>query len=117
MAKKRPSKTTLNNSLDRMASLQARERAHNLCERCGAPATQVHHFYSRRFRRIRWDQRNLISICATCHRFAHDCPAAFVWWFERVRPDDYTYLMNPDNRAPINRSIGDLIDLRDEMAA
>lgn len=116
MARK-PSKKSLNASLDRLASIQARERAKGMCERCGRPATQTHHFMSRRFRRLRWHRANLIATCAACHRFAHDCAAVYAEWFRSHRPEDYAYCMKAENRAPINRSVADLQDLRDEMAA
>jgi 5-methylcytosine-specific restriction endonuclease McrA len=112
---RKASKKTLNATLDRLVSIQVREANGHRCERCGQPATQVHHFYSRRFRRIRWSAANLVSICASCHRFAHDCPAAFVEWFKASRPEDYRALSDPEIRAPINRSVADLEDLREQL--
>lgn len=38
------------------------------CE-CGAGATEVHHIISRRHRGA-WQAKNLISLCAKCHRLA-----------------------------------------------
>jgi hypothetical protein len=119
MAKK-PSKKTLNASLWRTASLLARERANHRCEKCGQPATQTHHVYTRDFHRIRYDRHNLVALCFSCHKGrngAHDSPLDFMEWFKSYRPEDYAFIRDPANRKPINRSIGDRMDLRAELEA
>jgi HNH endonuclease len=114
---RKPTKKGLTTRLDREWSLKVREKAGNACERCGAQATQVHHIHSRRFRRLRWRPENMMSICARCHRFAHDCPTEFIDWFRTQRPADYVFLLDPDARAPISVSVSHLEDLLEELKA
>jgi hypothetical protein len=112
---RKPSKTTLNNALDRLVSIQVREANDHKCERCGLPANQVHHVLSRRYRRLRWDKRNLVSICPRHHMGAHHSPIEFLDWFRRARPEDYDFIRNPESSKPINRSVSDLETLRDQL--
>lgn len=114
---RRASKKSLNAALDRLVSIQVREAKGHKCERCGMPANQVHHVISRRYRRLRFDKRNLVSICPQHHFLAHESPVDFIEWFRRVRPDDYDFIRDPENSKPINRSLADLEDLRDELRA
>jgi hypothetical protein len=80
----------------------------------------VHHVYSRDWHRIRFDPRNLVAVCFMCHRGrggAHDAPVDFVEWFQAYRPDDYAFIRNYENRKPINRSVADLMELREQIKA
>ena len=47
--------------------------AHPICERCGKPATQIHHIHPvHAYRELELDQTNLIALCDDCHiREAH----------------------------------------------
>lgn len=112
---RRPSKKTLNAALDRLVSIQVREANGHRCERCGLPANQVHHVLSRRYRRLRFDKRNLVSVCPRHHMEAHHSPVDFIEWFRRVRPEDYEFIKDPENSKPINRSLADLEDLREQL--
>jgi hypothetical protein len=38
-----------------------------------------------------------------------------VEWFKASRPEDYRALSDPAIRAPINRSVADLEDLREQL--
>jgi 5-methylcytosine-specific restriction protein A len=38
------------------------------CERCGRPATEVHHRLALRFGGERLDSANLVSMCRSCHQ-------------------------------------------------
>jgi hypothetical protein len=121
---RKPSKKTLTTALDRLASLEARKRANGLCEVCGAPANQVHHYVKRANRRVRFDLRNLISICPRCHWWAEGKifgvfggHTRFETWFAENRPEDHAYLNEWENIKPIHRTLRELQDLRDEWAA
>jgi hypothetical protein len=37
------------------------------CRFCGGQASDVHHIIHRRYKAVRWDARNLISLCRICH--------------------------------------------------
>lgn len=66
----------------------ARDR---ICQRCGKGATQGQlqcaHIYSRRYKSIRWDMDNALTLCAGCHFYVHQNPVEFAFWFERKYPD------------------------------
>lgn len=57
------------------------------CRRCGGgpylpPSQGLHcaHIVGRRNRELRWDERNAVSLCASCHFWAHGNPIAFTEW-------------------------------------
>lgn len=53
-------------------------RSRGRCEWCGGiNYLQTAHIFSRRFQGTRWDQKNALSLCAGCHRKAHDRPTEF----------------------------------------
>ena len=65
-----------------------RERDKWRCRRCGtqyAPGSQgLHcaHIVGRRNRELRWDERNAISLCFSCHLWAHGNPLQFHDWLK-----------------------------------
>ena len=61
--------------LDRLASKINLER-NPICMQCCSKADQVHHLVGRANLSVRWDRRNLISMCFKCHREVHDSPEA-----------------------------------------
>lgn len=75
-----------------------------MCERCGrdgrAVQLQTHHVYGRANRRLRWDRRNLVCICAADHFWAETHPLDFADWFRSVRPEDAEYLQIENAKGP-----------------
>ena len=72
--------------LDKLASLVVKERAGYRCERCGAQhkkgdkGLHASHFHGRAKKSVRWDLRNLNSICHGCHSFFHANPEEHRAW-------------------------------------
>ena len=70
------------------------------CEICLDEASP-HHFIGRANKTLRWDLRNIVWLCASCHTSgdfsAHGSPTVFKEWFKEMRPDDYKYLMERKN--------------------
>lgn len=95
MAKK-PSRTTLNNKLDKAYSTLVRLRAGGRCEVCGGPNPQAHHYITRRNRKLRWDPANGIAVCAGHHMFKnesfHKNPVWARSWMRDHREDDLVHL-------------------------
>ena len=66
--------------LDSLFSRYIRAVANNECQLWGCfgkpCSTQMNasHIKSRRFRNLRWDVRNCICACVSCHRYQHDHP-------------------------------------------
>lgn len=64
--KKVPTKTQQMRQADALFSKIVRSRGS--CERCGKTAgLQCAHGFSRRYRAIRWDERNAFAQCGGCH--------------------------------------------------
>ena len=64
------------------------------CEKCGGThCLQVAHINTRDIRGIRYDRRNLLVLCASCHTFFHDYPTRFTEFVkEKKTPEDYEYI-------------------------
>lgn len=60
--------------LDSKFSKLVRLKAGNKCVVCWKPATQIHHFYGRRYKGLRYDFENCLSLCFGCHRKFHENP-------------------------------------------
>jgi hypothetical protein len=71
------SKTTVRNKLDKICGQIVRSKGS--CERCKSNKfIQCCHVFSRKFNNTRWDiENNLLCLCASCHRWAHDNPILF----------------------------------------
>ncbi len=67
-----------------------------ICEVCGKPARDNHHFIGRKNRTLRWDLRNKVELCFQDHtggsQSAHNDSPWFNDWFKEHRPEDYEYL-------------------------
>jgi len=69
---KRVNRKTLERRLDTLASELCRLLAGGRCFHCGCDGHEPHHIISRNHKRQRWNQYNLVYLCRTCHRKAHD---------------------------------------------
>lgn len=58
-----------------LAAGQGRKGKKAVCERCGAPANQVHHLAGREGAALH-DPLNLALLCNPCHDYCHDRPEA-----------------------------------------
>lgn len=72
------------------------------CEACGENTEVVpHHFVGRTNKTLRWDLRNRVWLCRSCHTSAdfsaHGSPTEFKEWFKEARPEDFKYLMERKN--------------------
>lgn len=85
MTKKKPTVKTLRDKADKLWSLMIRERDGS-CRRCGRTTPEVvlqaAHVISRRYKAIRWDERNGIALCMGCHHWGHMQPVEFDWWVQ-----------------------------------
>jgi len=53
------------------------DRDSGFCQLCGAVAVDVHHIIPRRYRQVKYDTDNGISLCRNCHQKAHKKPKEF----------------------------------------
>jgi len=101
----------INRRLYKKWSLAVHGQASGICELCQKPAAKLdaHHIVSRRFRSpLRFDPKNGICLCPSCHRFSplrsfHQNPLpAFKWFFE-TRKEQAEYLL-----AKISEGVADM---------
>lgn len=55
-------------------------RDKGICRRCGKLGLEAHHLFSRRHGSLRFLIDNGMSLCPSCHRFAHSQPDTFRSW-------------------------------------
>jgi len=61
----------------------------SLCEICTKPGEHLHHVRTKAAHpNLRHDHRNLMFLCAACHKTAHDYPAWMRDLFRTLRPVD-----------------------------
>ena len=64
-------------------SKRMREQA-GKCRRCGKTGRlECAHIVSRRVRELRWEERNVVVLCFTCHRWLHENPLAGTDWLKQ----------------------------------
>lgn len=54
---------------DRLIQAVVLARDKHLCQRCGLKAVEGHHIIHKPVRPLRWDLRNVVSLCRPCHNF------------------------------------------------
>jgi len=63
------------------------------CARCGRPAVDWSHVYSRRYKWLRWDLDNSVASCKGCHLLWHHKPLEGVEWVKKhLGPERYERL-------------------------
>lgn len=123
---KKPTVKTLRDKADRLWSQLIRQRD-GACRRCGRGqgevVLQAAHVISRRYKAIRWDDRNGICLCVGCHHWAHMQPIEFDWWvrdliggktYETLRTEALAYtgtLKRVDLESVVNMLMGQLEEL------
>lgn len=88
---RKPTKSSLTNKLDKICSEIT--RSIGFCVWCGQgdyEKLQCAHIYSRKFKSVRWDLKNLLSLCAGCHFQGHQSPLKFAE-FVKTYLGDYEY--------------------------
>lgn len=92
----------INKMLDDAWSLTVKEVANFRCEVCGKRSPlNSHHIIGRRNFALRWELKNGVCLCVSCHKFgnqsAHSNPLWFDKWLRENRKEDYEFLQNPVN--------------------
>lgn len=88
---RKPTRTSLTNKIDRLVSEITRSIGH--CVWCGDgdyEKLQCAHIYSRKFKSVRFDLRNVLCLCARCHFHGHSNPVDFIEFVKRYL-GDYEY--------------------------
>lgn len=83
---KKLGKKSLTNKLDNVFSEIIKLRDNYKCQKCGrvnGVQLQTAHIYSRRYRSVRWNPSNVLTLCAGCHFWAHQNPLDFAEWLDK----------------------------------
>jgi hypothetical protein len=123
----RPGAKSLTNKNDRIAGLicrsagccQASNWAMHSTEgemlTCG-DQLQWCHVYTRKYKAIRWDERNCVCMCATHHMYFTMRPLEFASFMESIRPGTETYLRER-MREPFKCNVAYLLSELERLTA
>jgi len=83
----------------------------------------AHHIEDKCNYSTRWDTKNGVALCASCHQFhnpssAHRSPVWFLDWLEKNRPGTISYILVARNLHPhtaLGWTLEDLIKLVDDL--
>lgn len=80
--------------LDALCRAVVFQRDGETCRKCGKPAVDWSHCYTRRIRSIRWDLDNSWASCKGCHLDWHHRPLEGAeWWQKELGPIRYQALV------------------------
>mgnify|MGYP003457169196 CR=1 FL=1 len=86
---RKPTKTSVTNKLDRECSRIVRSigfcqwGATKNCTKGDYELLQCAHIFSRTYKSVRWDLKNMICLCASCHFYGHNNPTRFTEFVKR----------------------------------
>lgn len=101
-----PKRKISNRTLDTLFSLYVRARAGFRCERCGKQykrgdqGLHASHIYSRRHHATRWDDRNAVAHCYSCHSLLGGNPLLFAEWAKEYIGEDVIEELRVLSSAP-----------------
>ena len=87
-------------SLDRLAS-RIKLKQSPVCVRCGRPAKEVHHIFSRNNLSTRYYMPNLASMCRECHTAVHSSDRLFFQGLDAVKYEELRILANKVNEKSL----------------
>ena len=76
-------------------------RNRNYCELCGASNVRfnAHHIISRANHSLRYDLKNGINLCVSCHFHVHQDPTEIVEWLKDHRGQQYKHLLKEKRKT------------------
>ena len=95
-----PAKGRLRDMADRLWSYAVRDDWGWNCAVCGAGKVDAHHLVPRQFNATRYELKNGIALCSSCHQFdaeisPHQNAAGWLDWLQISHPDLWSwYCMN-----------------------
>lgn len=79
--------------MDKLWSKAVIDHDNGICQKCCNPGDNPHHVFLRRYMGSRFLKENGITLCTTCHRWAHDYSADFMeWWIDKVGIKTWEYV-------------------------
>ena len=104
---KKQTKSSLTRKLDKECSRIVRGRGYcewgiSDCSGADHSKLQTAHIYSRTYKSVRWDLKNMLCLCAGCHFFGHKNPLQFAE-FVKLWLGDYEYEKLKIRAVPVKR--------------
>lgn len=92
------SKKTIKASCDKLCGQLC--RLHGECEHCGATEQlQWCHIHTRSIGKLRYEPKNYVCLCASCHRHFHNKPLQFTQFIGQVKGQDIVdWLIRESNK-------------------
>ena len=105
-------------NLDKLTREILRKKQEDSCEYCGIKCfgrqSHPHHIRSRKYYESRWDLRNLVLLCAKCHRAYHDGNIGKDWFKEKY-PLCWEWIEWCKQTPPETYRQADLLELEAEL--
>jgi hypothetical protein len=105
---------------DKLFSEYIRKKSGGVCEYCqklfGYKRLQASHYFGRRNKALRWDERNVSALCFTCHMvIMTENPHHHTKWMkEKLGTAGFNSLVRASNKIK-KWTKPDLLDLRNEL--
>lgn len=113
---RKPTKTSIGNKLDKICSEIT--RSIGFCVWCSMgdySKLQCAHIYSRTYKSVRWDLKNLICLCSSCHFFGHKNPTLFTEFVQSYM-GEYEYKALKLRATPTSHhKLHDLIEMYEAL--
>ncbi len=93
-------------------------RARGECRRCGETKYELlhtAHIYSRKFGSVRYDENNVLCLCAKCHRWAHDAPTEFTDFIREGSGSEALFALQLKKNKVVKRKLADWLELEEEL--
>jgi len=105
---------------DKLFSEYIRKKSGGVCEHChknvGYKKLQASHFFGRRNKALRWDERNVSALCFTCHMMVMTENPFYhaKWMLKKLGTTSFDGLVLASNKIK-KWTKPDLLDLRNEL--
>ena len=105
---------------DKLFSEYIRKKSGGICEHCqklfGYKRLQASHYFGRRNKALRWDERNVSALCFTCHMvIMTENPFQHTKWMKKkLGTAGFNNLVRASNRIK-KWTKPDLLDLRNDL--
>lgn len=109
-------KQRLKRKLDRLIQ-DIYQKKYPICLVCGQPTTEMHHFIQKsQSLALRWDEKNLIPLCQSCHYKIHRIgDAEIISTIIRKKGEAWEKYIYAKRRTTFNDNLGNLREVEQKL--
>jgi len=108
-------KSTLKKKLDRLVQ-SIYVPLNPKCLVCGGETSEMHHFYQKRQSLfLRWDIRNLINLCKSCHYKHHLGDPSIHWQIYKIKGEKWADQLMEDRQQIFKDTISNLKEIEKKL--